>query len=621
MSGIRIYVTHRIDKKSVTVNNPLYYNIRCGAVFDNEDSLLPGDNTGDNISERRKSFCELTTQYWAWKNEKDFDYYGFGHYRRYLSFSDEQLEEDLWGNVIINYLNQKNINKLCLHEKNMTDKIYQYDLLIGKGWDTRRANIKSVREQYNLAEDLDVKDLDLMIDILNSKYPEFSNAAKKYLEGTKLYSCNLFIMKKDLFNQYSEWLFDLMFEFEKQADISLYSEERYRTVGHLAERLAGIYYTYLMDNTTCRIAELQTCVIMNTNPVEKITPVFNSKCIPIVLASNNAFAPMLGVCLKSIVLNSSEDSNYDIVIFNKDISLTNQKEICDIIKGHKNFSVRFLDISQKIEDYDLRVHDHISVETYFRFLIQDIMSEYKKVIYLDCDIIVKADLAELYAIDMGNNVIAASKDADFIGQVNHKNSTLKKYAYEKLKLKNPYNYFQAGVLMFNIEELNREYKVSDLLEFAQKDEYKYMDQDILNILFENKVKYFDLNWNLLSDCAGYRVNNVIKFAPMHLYEEYLEARKNPYIIHYAGYLKPWHNPHEDFAYEFWNVARQTSYYEKLLFNMHMGAMYHHIGNKKNKRFFLSKDKLYRVYDKHTPKSSKRRRLARKVYSMINQKKW
>ena len=72
---IKIFVSHRIDLDSETIDNPLYVPVRCGAVYDErEDVRMLGDDTGENISERRMSFCELTVQYWAWKNVK-VDYY------------------------------------------------------------------------------------------------------------------------------------------------------------------------------------------------------------------------------------------------------------------------------------------------------------------------------------------------------------------------------------------------------------------------------------------------------------------------------------------------------------------------------------------------------------------
>ncbi len=84
---IKIFVSHRIDQVSETIDNPLYVNVRCGAVYDNRNpeayGHIPGDNTGDNISEKKYKYSELTVQYWAWKNQ-EADYYGLCHYRRYF---------------------------------------------------------------------------------------------------------------------------------------------------------------------------------------------------------------------------------------------------------------------------------------------------------------------------------------------------------------------------------------------------------------------------------------------------------------------------------------------------------------------------------------------------------
>ena len=82
---IKIFVSHRIDQDSEVIDNPLYIPVRCGAVYDQRENVeMLGDDTGDNISEKRNSFCELTVQYWAWKNCNDSEYIGFNHYRSRL---------------------------------------------------------------------------------------------------------------------------------------------------------------------------------------------------------------------------------------------------------------------------------------------------------------------------------------------------------------------------------------------------------------------------------------------------------------------------------------------------------------------------------------------------------
>ena len=88
MSKISIFVTHTPDKNDFLVRNPLFVNMIAGADYQTKpipEEMTP-DNTGDNISLKNRSYCELTTQYWAWKNA-EADYYGFCHYRRFFTLS------------------------------------------------------------------------------------------------------------------------------------------------------------------------------------------------------------------------------------------------------------------------------------------------------------------------------------------------------------------------------------------------------------------------------------------------------------------------------------------------------------------------------------------------------
>ena len=66
------------------------------------------DDEGDNISQKNKTYCELTAQYWAWKNE-DADYYGFFHYRRYLAFDPSLNKDDGWGNIAYDRISEEAI--------------------------------------------------------------------------------------------------------------------------------------------------------------------------------------------------------------------------------------------------------------------------------------------------------------------------------------------------------------------------------------------------------------------------------------------------------------------------------------------------------------------------------
>ena len=92
--NIKFFVS--MHKESALPDLPMIYPIQVGAALADRhfDGVLHDDEGTDQISKLNKSYCEMTAQYWAWKNA-DADYYGFCHYRRYLSFSDERYKDDV----------------------------------------------------------------------------------------------------------------------------------------------------------------------------------------------------------------------------------------------------------------------------------------------------------------------------------------------------------------------------------------------------------------------------------------------------------------------------------------------------------------------------------------------
>lgn len=564
MSEIKLFVTHTPNRNTVRIEHPLVYNVIAGSDFLTQpvpQSVLL-DNQGENISFKNKKYCELTTQYWAWKNQSA-DYYGFCHYRRYFSFSKNKLQEADCGCVVYPVLSERVKNELCMDENSMRQTIEKYDFLIAKGIPVLALQAKSVYQHYKNASELHVKDLDLFLSIIREKYPELNDMAEKYVHGKIFYPCNMFIMKKELFFQYSEMLFNILGEFEKRCDMSRYSREGVRTPGHLGERMTGIFFEYLKEKGGYRLGELQMALIEQTEENTDID--IKGDDVPVVLAANQAYVPMLYICLKSIVENTSNKRKYKIYIFHTDIALDSQGELKQLQK--ENISISFINVKSRVVGYQLKAKEHISTETYYRFLILDILKMYPKVIYLDCDMIIRHDISELYDVELGDNMIAAVIDPDFAGQCNGANTDTLSYCRDVLKLKDPLDYFQAGVLVFHVKKMIEKISVQKLFEMSDIGDYKYSDQDILNIVCEGKITYLDMRWNVLTDNNNYRWQHVIKSAPNYIMDAYEIARKNPYIIHYAGASKPWKNPQDDFAKEFWKVARSTPYYEELLYNM------------------------------------------------------
>ena len=618
---IKIYVV--CHKPSYVPENPYLYPIQVGTAL--SKSPLEGmlhDNEGDNISDRNKSYCELTAQYWAWKNE-DADYYGFFHYRRYFAFDPNLNRDDGWGNIAYDRISEAAIEEMKLHPDEMKALITKYDMISVKGRRYPRIQeggaLLDVYHEYGTVPFQHREDLDVALQVLEEKYPEFKQIAQKYMHSSVAHECNMFIMKKEIYHDYCAWLFDILFEAEKRIDTTWYSVEEYRIMGYLAERLCGIYYMYLKQKEGIRTFELPKTLFHETAPKSILEPVYENG-VPIVLSANNKFAPYLDVMIRSIAANASENRKYDIIILYNDISEKNRGLISWAVKEYENISIRFIRVCEYFDADKLFVDQHLSVETYYRLIIPEIMPGYHKILYLDCDMVVNHDVAELYDMDLQGCIIGAAKDIDVAGQVNLKQNDWGKYAVEQLGLDKPFDYFQAGVLILNLDKLRQTASSEEMIQMALTHSYRCHDQDILNIVCKNQVYYIPQQWNTLMDWQepGRSRMQILKMAPRALYEEYDAARKKPYMIHFAGYQKPWDVVDCDMAEYFWEYAKLSPYYPRLLrriqrcfedeaMNWEAQTRMERMGNDPTIR---------KVANKLLPFGSRRREWVKKVYKRI-----
>lgn len=528
------------------------------------------DDEGENISHLNQSYCELTTQYWAWKNI-DAEYYGFCHYRRYFDFSTIQHQENCFGEVLASRIDPTAQVEYGLTDDIITSAIEGCDLVTTRIQDLRTfpGDYNTPRSQYDAAPHLRVEDLDHIMALVIERYPDYRKDVETFMQGNYACFCNMFIMKQSLFHEYCSWLFPILEEFTKNTDTTFQSKERLRTPGHLAERLLNVYILHLKRTRSDIVHKEMQCVhFEHPESACPLSPLSAQSTqyrpvIPVVFAADDSYVPMLATTICSLLENSSKKDYYDIVILERNISASHKKVLSDFIEKYENASLRFVWAEPYIHSYNLSTNnEHISIETYYRFLIQDILPFYDKVIYLDSDLIIHNDISNLYKIDLCDNLVGAVRDVDYLGNLNMKNGERYTYTENVLKLSNPYSYFQAGVLLLNTKAMRSFYPITRWLEIASDPIYIYNDQDVLNAHCQNRVTYLDYNWNVMHDC-GHRVQNVFSFAPSNVYDAYLSSRQNPYIVHYAGYEKPWKNSSCDFAELYWFYARKTPFYEAL----------------------------------------------------------
>lgn len=257
--------------------------------------------------------------------------------------------------------------------------------------------------------------------------------------------------------------------------------------------------------------------------------------INIVFNINKEYIPYFSVTISSILRNSSINNFFNFYILST-YDLSNEIKsikIYDQVGGGEYKNYKIINKIINISNFDYKTINkillkHITIETVLRLFIPTLFVGISRCIYLDTDIIVNTDIVKLYNYDIGEFYVAAGMGLYPINptDVYHK---YRIYFNKKYKLHNNM-YFNAGVLLFNLDNIRRDNQERVLIESLDK--YKndknihLYEQDIINIVFngngKNMITTFDPRWNV---CL-----NVINRPP-----------KDAYIFHWASSKKPWNN--------------------------------------------------------------------------------
>lgn len=296
---------------------------------------------------------------------------------------------------------------------------------------------------------------------------------------------------------------------------------------------------------------------------DAIQPAFKENNVAVYLTSSDLYAPYVGVFIQSLVDNAKKSNNYDILVLETDICDENKSLLLEIVHPHENVSLRFVDISYIVDKFEFKVSGHHSKYNFYRLTAPEVLSNYDKIIYVDSDLVVNCDIADLYNISLGDNLVAATKCIGMIaGYI--RNPQRKEYVDNVLKLSDPLGYFNSGVMLLNLPKISEKFSSEYLFEMASSDEWMFCDQCVLNVLFNGRVNYIPLQWNVLSHTSNFENE---KYLPEALFCEYIQARRNPYISHFAGNNLPIKNPNIDMKEFFWRYAEKTPFYGIILDRM------------------------------------------------------
>lgn len=226
---------------------------------DKENIGYLGDDSGDNISNKNPYYCELTGLYWGMKN-LECDYIGLVHYRRHLTNSRNSL------------LGINNKFERILSEKDIVSILKEYDVILPK---KRNYYIETIYSHY--AHTHYAEHLDETRKIIKENFNEYLEFFDLVMNRKSAHMFNMFIMKKELADEYCTWLFKILEELEERIDYTSYDTFQARLFGRVSELLLDVW----IEKNKLSYKEM-TCIHMErVNWIDKgvkfLKAKFNSK--------------------------------------------------------------------------------------------------------------------------------------------------------------------------------------------------------------------------------------------------------------------------------------------------------------------------------------------------------
>ena len=272
----------------------------------------------------------------------------------------------------------------------------------------------------------------------------------------------------------------------------------------------------------------------------------------IITALNRKYIPYTFTMLLSLCINEKE--HIDAYLLNSELTSEDVGEIRKVLSEY-DIEVYSLTVDRQKFSDRLPHNSQWSIETYYRLMMLELLPQtVDRALYLDGDMVINKSLSELYHVEFEGAEIIACDDKSGLNTPDsygpkHNEMFREAYAQE-------YRYFNAGVMLLNIEEMRKKYSFQTYLDAFEAWNYQMEapDQDILNWVHWKKVAYVD--------CMVYDLFARVAHNAEITYEEVKEGTA---IVHFAG-AKPWENGNFHFDIErlWWDYAKLTPYYDELL---------------------------------------------------------
>lgn len=253
----------------------------------------------------------------------------------------------------------------------------------------------------------------------------------------------------------------------------------------------------------------------------------------IVLATDNNFVQHCGVTIKSITSNNKDVNFY---LLTEGLSPANTR-LLESVAEENGCSLEFCIVPSDIVRFfpmSKMASSHISIATYYRLFITSLIpGDVDKVIYLDCDMVIRDSLSALWETDVTNAPLCAVYQ--------HNEWADNNGSWERLRIPREYGYFNAGCLVMNLDYLRKNNFQHKAIEYINNHYERIIshDQDVLNAMFYKEAIPLDCKWNYLPLFWSKKFKTDEFPLKCHYKEEKCSKYFEPIIIHYVSKPKPW----------------------------------------------------------------------------------
>lgn len=309
----------------------------------------------------------------------------------------------------------------------------------------------------------------------------------------------------------------------------------------------------------------------------EIKPKYRNNEVAICMQSSEEFAPYTSVLISSIINNASVGNNYDILLLTEDITADTSSMIM-ALSNKSNISIRVVNVKDELKPYrkialNSSGFKRFSYTGLIRLLLPNILENYEKVLNLDCDMLVRSDVAEIYNTCIDQYYVAGVQDIIcYINNKKHNESLFTNaYLYEVLNLESIEDYFNGGLWLLNLKKIREDFTIRDILEYATKNKKKVFrcyEQDVFSGLFgKNKLRLpFEYNWFVDAADIISKGKNFTNPSDCSI-QMYYAAEAQAKVLHYLTDKKPWVTHVDSYSKIWWQQAKESPFFETILRRM------------------------------------------------------